>query len=114
MKERTSTLIHKAAKLWLRKENADFKLPESEANDWGYNLIGNGHAKEAVAVFRLVTEIYPGSGDDLDSLGDAYAAAGDNEKAIESYKKAIATHYPGANESQEKLNKLEKGKASAQ
>jgi tetratricopeptide (TPR) repeat protein len=95
------------------KENPDFKLPESEANDWGYDLIADGHAKEAVAVLKLVTEVYPDSGDDLDSLGDAYAADGNNQLAIESYKKAVATHYPQASQSQEKIDKLEKTQASA-
>jgi hypothetical protein len=95
------------------KENPDFKLPESEASDWGYDLIADGHAKEAIAVLKLAAVIYPDSGDNYDSLGDAYAAAGNNQLAMESYKKAIATHYPQASESQEKLDKLEKAQASA-
>ena len=91
------------------KTNADFKLPEAESVDWGDNLVSDGHAKEAVAVLKLVTEVYPESGDDLESLGDAYAADGNRQLAIENYKKAIATHYPGASGTQEKLDKLEKG-----
>ncbi|WP_157439813.1 dienelactone hydrolase family protein [Terracidiphilus gabretensis] len=97
-----------------RKENADFKLPESEANDWGHDLIGDGHTQEAIAVLKLVTATYPEAGEAYDSLGDAYAAAGNNQLAIESYKKAVATHFEEAGITQDKLDRLEKGKASAQ
>ena len=95
------------------KANPDFKLAEAEVNAWGYSLLVGGHQPESIAVLRLNTEIYPDSGNTYDSLGDAYAATGRNELAIESYKKAVATHFPMAALSQEKLDKLEKAQPAA-
>lgn len=90
------------------KENPDFKLPETEVNQWGYELMMEGHVPEAIAVLQLNTTLYPESGNTYEGLGDAYAKAGKNELAIESYKKAVATHYPQAEQSQQKLDALTK------
>jgi predicted negative regulator of RcsB-dependent stress response len=36
-------------------------------------------------------ELFPNMAASSDSLGDAYVAAGDNEHAIQTFKKALAT-----------------------
>jgi tetratricopeptide (TPR) repeat protein len=91
-----------------RKSSPDFRPPEAEVNIWDYELMSDGHLSEAVAALKLNTTLYPGSGNTYDSLGDAYAKAGQKDLAIDNYKKAVATHYPEAGQSQQKLNILEK------
>lgn len=44
---------------------------------------------EAVTIFELDVDAYPRSGDAFDSLGEAYLAKGNREKAIASYKKSL-------------------------
>lgn len=70
------------------RESWDFG--ESELNSMGYWLLGRGSPEDAISVFRLNVEAYPESPNPHDSLGDAYRAAGQLEKAIESYGKAVA------------------------
>lgn len=84
----------------------DFKLPEDNVNTWGLELLMDRYLPQAIAVLKLNTKLYPASGNTYDSLGDAYAEAGEKDLAIDSYRKAIATHYPQADQSQQKLNKL--------
>jgi dienelactone hydrolase len=95
------------------KQNPAFKMDESEMNMWGYALMGKGHAQEAIAVLRLNTALYPESGNTYDSLGDAYASAGDKKLAMENFKKAAGMDFPGAAESKKKLDALEKEQAGA-
>jgi Flp pilus assembly protein TadD len=56
----------------------------------------------AIDVFRWVVEIYPRSPNAYDSLGDAYAAAGQSGLAAENARKALQLldAAPGLNESQ--------------
>lgn len=63
-------------------------LPEQALNLAGYNLLAGGRIAEAIAVFTMNAESYPTSANTLDSLADAYLAAGNREKAIELAKKA--------------------------
>ena len=90
------------------KNTPDFKLLEENVNTWGYELLMDGHLPQAIAVLKLNTKLYPGFGNTYDSLGDAYAKAEEKDLAIDSYKKAVATHYPQADQSQQKLNNLVK------
>jgi hypothetical protein len=62
---------------------------EQAMNTLGYELIGEGRLGEAVTVFRLNTEAYPGSANVWDSLGDGYRARGETELAVGSYRKAL-------------------------
>ncbi|MCA1623336.1 MAG: serine hydrolase [Acidobacteria bacterium] len=75
----------------LRRTAPDgWNFDESELNSVGYWLLGRGSTKDAIVVFRLNVEMYPESPNPHDSLGDAYRAAGQLNKAIESYRKAVA------------------------
>lgn len=65
----------------------DFR--ESELNNLGYVLLQQGRAADAVEIFKLNVEAYPKSANVYDSLGEAYAAAGNRELAIVNYRKSI-------------------------
>lgn len=69
-----------------------FALPESEiaANKRGYQLLRSGDVQGAIAVFQLNAANHPDSANVYDSLGEAYVAAGDTTRAVESYRKAVA------------------------
>jgi len=62
---------------------------EDPLNVLGYALLQEGRADDAVAVFSLNTEAFPGSANAHDSRGEALAAAGDTAAAIRAYEMAV-------------------------
>ena len=64
-------------------------IPETTLNLMGYRLLGEGRHDEALAVFRRATELYPGSANVWDSLGEGLEAAGDLASARDSYARAV-------------------------
>lgn len=71
-------------------EMASGAISESAVNSAAYRLLRGGKAADAVLVFSRNVELHPGSPNVYDSLGEAYAAAGDTTRAIASYEKALA------------------------
>jgi len=65
----------------------DFK--EAELNTLGYRLLGEKKNDDAIAMFKLNTEVYPKSPNAFDSLGEAYMRDGNNEMAIKSYQTSL-------------------------
>jgi tetratricopeptide (TPR) repeat protein len=92
-----------------RKVKADprSKYVDSEAavNRLGYTLLRKNRVADAIEVFRLNVEFYPGSANVHDSLGDALTLAGKKEEAIKSYEKALSVD-PTYASSIESLKKL--------
>lgn len=62
---------------------------EAQRNALGYQMLQNGRTQKAIEIFARNVEAYPKSWNVHDSLGEAYAAAGDNAKAIDCYSKAL-------------------------
>lgn len=62
---------------------------ESDLNDVGYQLIAAKKLNEAIEIFKMNVKLYPASWNTYDSLGEAYAMAGDKKKAIENYEKSV-------------------------
>ena len=74
-----------------RKASAPTTLaPEVVINGIGYELLQGGRVPDALGIFELNVEAYPGSANTLDSLSDGYLAAGDKVKALEYARKALA------------------------
>src|ERR671932_352279 len=74
----------------LRKTQADrYDFGEPELNLLGYQLLGGGRVKEAIEIFKLNVEMFPGGFNTYDSLGEAYLAAGERELAIKNYRKSL-------------------------
>lgn len=95
--------------------------PEPTVNLLGYRLLQRGDTKAALAAFNWNVDHFPNSANVYDSLGDGYVGAGQLEKAVESYKKAIEvgskTGHPfmdafKANYERAKQQLAEKAKAS--
>ena len=64
--------------------------PEAVINAIGYELLQGDRTADAIGIFELNVEAYPGSANTLDSLSDGYLAAGDKVKALEYARKALA------------------------
>ena len=71
------------------RDGVEVYFDEAEFNMLGYRLLGQERVDEAIAVFRLNVERYPESWNVYDSLGEAYAAKGETEKAIELYRRSV-------------------------
>ncbi len=79
-----------AVAAWKERERADPKEPaidEDNVNVLGYELIGRGKLDDAIAVLRLVAAVHPDSANAHDSLGEAYATAGDKARASPSTRR---------------------------
>ena len=91
------------------KENKsdDYSLSEREMNSAGYQLMGMGKLKEAIAVLKLNAEQYPQSSNVYDSLGEAYMNDGNTELAIKNYEISVKMDPTNLN-GMEMLKKLKK------
>ncbi len=74
-----------------RATNPDLKIVEERELNWlGYHFaLWWGREKEALDIFQLNVELYPGSADVYDSLGEAYLLSGRTEEAIAAYRKSL-------------------------
>jgi len=82
--------IAKAKYFELKKNNADeYDFTEEWLDKLGYALKNMGRLNDAIDVLKLNSEVYPGSVNCFDSLGEIYTLNGQNDKAIESYKSAL-------------------------
>ena len=66
----------------------EVKVPEAFVNGVGYNLLQMRRVDDAIRAFELNVELYPGSANVYDSLGDGLDAACRWEDARESYARA--------------------------
>ena len=55
----------------------------------GYQLLGKNRLEDAINIFKLNVEFFPGASNPYDSLGEAYMLNGNKELAIKNYKKSI-------------------------
>lgn len=74
----------------LRKAHPELvPFAEQALNQQGYRLLGAGRIDDAIALFRLNAEAYPGSWNVHDSLGEALATRGDTAGAIAAYQRSM-------------------------
>jgi CubicO group peptidase (beta-lactamase class C family) len=78
---------------------------EGTLNGVGYMLLMSGQPQDAIAVFRRNVEEFPKSSNVYDSLGEAYAKAGQKSLAIENYEKSLELD-PKNRNGAEQLKKL--------
>ncbi len=73
-----------------RAENPELILfQQATFNMIGYRYLQGGQTPEALTVFRMNRDTYPGSANTWDSYAEACMAAGNNEEAIIAYRKAL-------------------------
>ncbi len=81
----------------LRQTRPPEAFDEEMLNTLGYQLLRAGKRKDAIAVFQLNVESFPTASNPYDSLGEAYAADGQDALAIANYEKSIALDPSNAN-----------------
>lgn len=79
---------------------------ENSVNELAYSCMGNHKMAEAYKLFIRNTQMYPNSANAFDSLGDYYVAAGDKQKAIEAFTRALSI--AESDDTRKKLNDLKK------
>jgi len=93
-----------------KEKNSSAAITESQMNRIGYELLGLKRVKEAIEAFKLNVADFPKSSNVYDSLGEAYAIAGERELAITNYKKLVELD-PGNKNGAQKVKQLEAGAA---
>lgn len=71
------------------KNAAEYDLGQGEINQLGYALLGTGRVDDAISIFNLNVEAFPGSWKVYDSLAEGYAAKGQKALAIKNYAHSI-------------------------
>lgn len=71
------------------KDDAKYRLSESEMNSEGYRFLQNDQLDAAAAIFKLNVDAFPESFNVYDSYGEVLLLQGDKEGAIKNYKKSI-------------------------
>jgi len=75
-------------------------------NMHGYMMMRSQNMEAAKKSFERYIALVPNEANPYDSMGDFYAAAGDNAKAIEYYEKAYSMDPENMKVSKEKAEKL--------
>ncbi|HKF44083.1 MAG TPA: serine hydrolase [Thermoanaerobaculia bacterium] len=88
-----------------KRSDPSSALKEPQVNRVGYWLLGQKKIPEAIAVFEMNVADFPSSWNVHDSLGEAYAEAGQRDKAIASYEKSLELNAGNTNGA-EHLRKL--------
>jgi len=73
-----------------KKASHDRVMTENGLNSLAYRFLLGEDLQTAIVLFTLNVEAYPDSWNVYDSLGEAFLAAGNKEKAIENYERSIA------------------------
>jgi len=84
-------------------DSYDWSVPQ--LNSLGYLLMRAGDVPGAVRIFQLNAETYPREWNVFDSLGEAYARAGDKARAVEAYRRSVALN-PHNDNGREALRQL--------
>ena len=85
--------VQKARDIYDRERKSGRKtmlFPEAELNQFGYQVLQEGRAKDAIVIFQMNVDEYPASANTYDSLSDAYLADGNTTEALRFAEKAIA------------------------
>jgi tetratricopeptide (TPR) repeat protein len=81
---------------------------ESEFNSLGYYLLGKERIGDAIAIFKLNTEVYPTSWNVFDSYAEGLMIGGERELAIKNYKQSLELNPENTN-AKEQIAKLQSG-----
>ena len=89
-----------------RTDSSKYNFSERLLNNVGYDLLGNGRVKDAIAIFALNAEAFPQSSNVFDSLAEAYLLDKNYNKALLNYKKSVELDSKNAH-AQEEIKKIE-------
>ena len=86
-------------------DSEEYNFGENELDRLGKFYIASNELDNAIAILELNSESFSESSNAFNSLGKAYSENGDNEKAIENYKKSLRLN-PGNESAKAKLEEL--------
>ena len=89
----------------LKTDKENYSYNERDINSLGYNFLQAKKIREAVEIFKLNVLEFPKSFNAYDSYAEALMSKGDNNGAIENYKKSLELN-PGNQHGIEQLKKL--------
>ncbi|MCB2376619.1 serine hydrolase [Hymenobacter sp. BT635] len=89
-----------------QKQNAAYKLPEDAVNAWGYSLLRQQQAQQALEIFKLNVSLYPTSANAYDSLAETYQEMGNKVLAVKNYRQVLKLD-PSSRNAAEQLKKLQ-------
>lgn len=95
-----------------RDEPGEPLFGEDMINLAGYRLLQDGRTADAVAAMELMVEAYPDSANAYDSLGEAYMAHGERERAVASYRRSLELD-PSNQNAEAQLAKLDAAAAGS-
>ena len=72
-----------------KKDKTTILFPEAELNQFGYQVLQEGRAKDAIVIFQMNVDEYPASANTYDSLSDAYLADGNTAEALRFAEKVL-------------------------
>lgn len=84
--------IEKAVEKYMalkQSNDKEYNFSEGELNRLAYNFMSGKKLNEAVAVFKLNSDLHPASAIYLDSYAEGLLALGDTAASIENYKKSL-------------------------
>lgn len=73
----------------LRAKDPAFRLKEEDLNAWGYKLLEQKQASQAVAILRLNTTLFPKSWNAYDSLAEILEDSGNRAAAIDNFSRSL-------------------------
>ena len=79
------------------RENSEYEVDGGAFNVLGYHFLRKNQLTEAVGIFELLVETFPGEANAYDSLGEGYMSQGRKEEAIASYQKSLSLDPNNAN-----------------
>jgi len=62
---------------------------ERRLNSVGYKLLAEKRVQDAIVIFEVNARAHPDSWNAFDSLGEAYLAANDRERALQAYTRSL-------------------------
>ena len=83
----------------------EYRSTAAAVNAAGYQLLRSGRLNDALTLFRLNVDLHPDYANGWDSLGEAYAALGQRQRAMASYERALSID-PGFQHAAEMLRRL--------
>jgi hypothetical protein len=94
-----------------KKNFADLYTSDNDLNTIGYMVLAR-HPQDAIRIFQLNVDEYPKVSNTYDSLGEAYMAVSDFDKAILNYEKSIELD-PSNKNAAEKIKQMKAKRAKS-
>jgi tetratricopeptide (TPR) repeat protein len=91
----------------LKSEKSRYFFNERQFNNAGYRLLNSGRVDEAISIFKMNVDLFPGSWNVYDSLAEAYAVKGERALAVQYYERALELN-PDNQNGRDQLKKLKK------